>query len=260
MSKKVLFLSAANPMGIGGGSFASHAYLRAFSDLYNGAVDVVMADVWREKWDENIVIQNRYDAKPLSKLQYATSLLTGEMQRFSGVAARLLEENPYAYDCVVCNGSSISGMLWKHVNKLGIRLITIHHNYEPEFFKDNYKGLYRTLFLPTVRRMEKVAYHNSNLNLFLTLQDEEKFIKEYGKSNGKHGVIGVFEFDNYRTADITSSFGTPPIFVITGSLCTLQGIDGIKFFFNELFEFLPKDSKILIAGRNPSKDIANIRM
>ena len=69
LKKKVLFLTAANPMGIGGGCFASHAYLRAFSDIYEGRVDVVMADSWEENWDVNIKIENYFVAKPLTKSQ-----------------------------------------------------------------------------------------------------------------------------------------------------------------------------------------------
>lgn len=256
--KKALFLTAANPMGIGGGCFASHAYLRAFSDIYNGGVDVVMADSWREKWDDNVHIENEFVAKPLTNTQYGLSILTGEIQRFSGVAERVLAGNPDEYDCVVANGSSISGRLWKLTKKFGIKLITIHHNYEPEYFADNTKGLHRTLYLPVVRRMERQAYRNSDYNLFLTNQDKMKFQSEYGFNGKLNDVIGVFEFADYKKPENVGVNNEQLTFVITGSLNTMQGVDGIRYFFDSLYQYLPNDCQVIISGRNPSAEIKRL--
>ena len=258
IDNNILFLSAANPMGIGGGSFASHAYLRAISDIYEGRVDVVMADVWQQDWDRKIKIQKRYDAPSLTKKQYAFSVITGEIQRFSGEAEKILKNAPEKYFLVVCNGSSISGRLWKLTKRLGIRLMTIHHNFEPEYFADNTKGFHRTLFLPHVRRLEKEAYMNSDYNLFLTNQDKDKFIKEYGQNQKVNDVVGVFEFsDDTKPAEV-SGFGDKLTFVITGSLCTMQGVDGIKYFFEELYQYLPQDCNVIISGRNPQDEVKKL--
>lgn len=258
MTGKVLFLCAANPMGIGGGCFASHAYLRAVSDIFDGNVDVVMADVWKEKWDENIKVQKRYDAPPLTSIQYALSLFTCEIQRFSGEAESILKEHPEEYSFVVCNGSSISGKLWKLTKKIGVKLITIHHNYEPEYFADNSKGLHRMLYLPIVRKLERKAYLNSDVNLFLTHQDLEKFHSEYGKNNKRNAVIGVFEFDDYKRPTIQNNELQRLTFVITGSLCSMQGVDGIVYFFNDLYQYLPSNCNIIIAGRNPDNAVVSL--
>jgi glycosyltransferase involved in cell wall biosynthesis len=252
---KILFLTPSNPMGIGGGSFASHAYLRAFSDLYAGNVDVVLADVWNEKWDSQVVVQKKYYAEPLSAIQYMSSIITGTIQRFSGTAEKIIKDNPNTYSCVVCNGSSTSGKLWKLTKRLGISLITIHHNYEPEYFADNSKGLRRFIFLPVVKKLEREAYLNSDYNLFLTKQDKNKFHKQYGENNKNNAVVGVFEFDNYKRPDISPSFGNPLTFVITGSLCTMQGIDGIRYFFEELYQYLPNNCSVILAGRDPVKEV-----
>ena len=242
-------------MGIGGGCYASHAYLRAFSDMYNGRVDVVMADSWQEKWDKKIKIQNRYEAKPLTKLQYGLSLFTSEIQRFSGVAETVLKSHPDDYDYVVANGSSISGRLWRLTKKLGIKLITIHHNYEPEFFAANTKGLRRTLYLPIVCRMERHAYIYSDFNMFLTNQDKEKFHSVYGDNCKRNEVIGVFEFSDFKKNEVLAQSNEQLTFVITGSLNTMQGIDGVKYFFDELYQYLPKDCRVIISGRSPDAEI-----
>ena len=159
---------------------------------------------------------------------------------------------------VVCNGSSISGKLWKLTKHLGIKLVTIHHNFEPEYFADNTKGIHRMIFLPHVRKLEKEAYLNSDYNLFLTNQDKEKFIKEYGHNQKYNDVIGVFEFSDYANPYFVSDFGEKLTFVITGSLCTMQGVDGIKYFFDELYQYLPQDCNVIISGRNPQDEVKSM--
>jgi glycosyltransferase involved in cell wall biosynthesis len=257
-SGKLLFLSSANPMGIGGGCFASHAYLRAFSEIYDGNVDIIMAEVWRDEWDKNVKIQNRFNAKPLTKFQYIVSWFTGEIQRFSGEAERIIEETHEDYSCVVCNGSGISGRLWRLTKRYGIKLITIHHNFEPEYFADNSKGLHKFLYLPIVRKLEQLAYLNSDYNLFLTKQDLTKFHSVYGENNSINKVIGVFEFSDYIEPETIKKNEDTLTFVITGSLNTIQGVDGIKYFFNELYQYLPEDCIVIISGRNPVEEIEKI--
>ena len=41
---KILFVNKDNPFGVGGGDFATHAYLLAFSELCNGNIDVYLRD------------------------------------------------------------------------------------------------------------------------------------------------------------------------------------------------------------------------
>lgn len=258
MNGKILFLSQANPLGIGGGSYATHAYLRAFADIFDGKIDVVMADSWDEPWDDNIIISNKYIAPSMNILQYTLSLFTLEIQRYSGVAERILKENPKKYSLVVSNGSGISGRLFQLTHQIGIKLVTIHHNYEPEYFSDNSKGLHRFLYLPVVRELERLAYLKSDLNLFLTNQDKLKFHQEYGENGKGNGLIGVFEFSDYHKPIIVGSSNKKITFVITGSLCTMQGIDGIKYFFEDLYQYLPQDCNVIISGRNPHDDVKSL--
>ena len=255
---KILFLTPMNPLGIGGGSFATHAYLRAFSDLYHGNVDILMADTWKDGWDQRVKVRNTFIAESLPLVNYGLSLFTGEIQRYSRVAKKILEEHPNDYSCVVSNGSSISGKLIQTTRKLGIKLITIHHNFEPEYFADNSKGLHRFLYLPIVRKLEKKAYQNSDVNLFLTHQDLEKFHYEYGDNNKKNAVIGVFEFEDYKLPVLQKHESQRLTFVITGSLCTMQGVDGILYFFKDLYQYLPSNANIIIAGRNPDNAVVSL--
>lgn len=259
MTEKLLFLAPINPMGIGGGSFATHAYLRAFSELWGGKVDVLLADSWKDKWDEQIKVDKKYTAKPMTKLQYALSPFTHEIQRYSRVAEEILQEHHEDYSCVVSNGSSISGKLYKTTQKYGLKLVTIHHNCEPEFFAANTKGLHRTVYLPIVKQLERKAYQESNLNLFLTGQDMSRFCELYREPKGGCHVIGVFEFKDFNKPHIIEKEKVNMVtFVITGSLCTMQGEDGIVYFFENLYQYLPKNSKLIIAGRDPTPQIKEL--
>lgn len=258
MKGKILFLAPMNPMGIGGGSFATHAYLRAFSSIANGNIDVIIADSWKESWDTKVVVDEKVIAYPMTVTQYMLSLFTNEIQRYSRVAESIISKAPEKYSYIVSNGSSISGKLYKKAHQLGIKLITIHHNCEPEYFVANSKGLHRLLYLPIVKKLEKRAYINSDYNLFLTEQDELEFNKRYGSCKGVNGVLGVFEFSDYVDSTLNYQKKDKLSFVITGSLCTMQGIDGIKYFFSELYHHLPNDCEVVIAGRNPSLEIQDL--
>lgn len=253
--KKALFLTPMDPTGIGGGSFATHAYLRSISEILEGNVDILLADCWSNDMDKNINVDKIFKACKRSAFNTVMSVLTGEIQRFSEPAKIIIKENHSRYSFFVSNGSSISGNLVEIAKRNGIKIVTIHHNYEPEYFRDNYSGLNKLLYMPHVKRLERKAYMNSALNLFLTQQDLEKFRDVYGECEGRCEVIGVYEYGDYVNQNVIENKKECITFVITGSLCTLQGIDGIMYFFSTLYPSLPVNSNVIIAGRNPSPEI-----
>lgn len=253
--KKALFLTPMNPMGIGGGSFATHAYLRSISEILEGNVDILLADCWPSNIGRDINVDKIYEACKRPVLNTLMSVITGEIQRFSEPAKKIIRDNPNRYSLIISNGSSISGNLVDISQSYGIKIVTIHHNYEPEYFRDNYTGLNKLLYEPHVKRLEKKAYMNSALNLFLTQQDFDKFRKVYGDCEGRCEVIGVYEYGDYVNQNVIDNIKENISFVITGSLCTMQGIDGIMYFFSTLYPSLPISSKVIIAGRNPSPEI-----
>lgn len=261
ITMRVLYITEHNPFGRrGGGSMASHAFLRAFSDFTQGQIDLVCNDnilneSEEERTDNNIKISNIYYVSERSLLKKMLSVFTGEMCRYCSFTRKLLKKSHY--DTVVFDHSFTAGPIIKEVKRLGIKTITIHHNFEPDFFNDNSKGLFKYLFRFHVRNNERKAYLNSNLNLFLTTQDLETFNAEYGDNRALNKVIGVFEFDDIRPIIIPSNKDRFT-FVITGSLCTQQGIDGIVFYLSKLHKELPDGSKVIIAGRNPSHEVETL--
>lgn len=251
---KILYICYNNPFGTsGGGTMASHAYLRACCDVADGQLDLICSSALEGTYDGSMNINKIYYAPDRSRLQKIMSPITGYMNRYVNYTKKFLKQHKHLYDIVVFDHSSIAGTLVKFVNKLGLKTVSIHHNYEKEYFEDNYHGLYKVIFLPHVIRWEKLAYRCSCLNLFLTAQDMKTFSKVYGLSNGINHLIGAYEFHDYisnTTMDVRSP-ELPLTFAITGSLCDYQTIDAIKYFFEELYSFLPIGCKVLIAGRNP---------
>ena len=254
----ILYICYHNPFGTkGGGAMASHAYLRAFTEICDGNLDLVCSSELKDVVSNDIKCRNIYFAPDRTKYKKIASVFTGHMNRYVQMTRRLLYINNY--DTVVFDQSNISGPLVKLANKLGLRTITIHHNYEKEYFSDNNKGLYKILFLRHVVKWEKIAYRNSTLNLFLTMQDLKTFSKVYGNNiGGKCAVIGAFEYGDYVEPRFYPRPNNQLTFAITGSLGNTQTTDAISYFFTELYLYMPVGCKIIVAGRNPSDKVVEL--
>ena len=160
---------------------------------------------------------------------------------------------------MVFNGSYEGGALVDICKKYNLKVITIHHNYDPKYAYDNITiPIYKDIFRFHVFRLQKNAYKKSNINLFLTNDDLDECAKEYGETNALNAVLGVFEYQNVAPLSVNKKMVAPLTFVITGSLCTVQGVDSIKYFFQELYCYLPIDCKVIIAGRTPTAEVENL--
>lgn len=248
----------------GGGAMASHAYLRAFCELNNGNIDVVVADHCQKSYanlkQNYFKFENIYYVHNRSLLRRLLSVFNGHLNRYIGFVRKIIIENHNRYNLIVFDHSSIAGPLAKLAKSYGLKTITIHHNYEKEYYHDNHSKLDRMLFLRHVVNCEKDAFLFSDLNLFLTEQDERKFHEVYGKPSGHSSIIGVFEFGDSKVAEIKESTNKKRILqlVITGSLCTVQGVDGIKYFFEDLYPLIPTFVQIVVAGRKPTNEVISL--
>ena len=249
---RVLYVSYQDPFGIGGGCYASHAYLKAFSTIADGNVDVVIAEECDESKDVSIIYKSLYKVPQRKKISRAFSLFSGVLHRYDSFVKNLLRNDTTRYDYVVFSGCLVAGTLAKQACKYGAKVVTIHHNYEPEYYRDNMRdGMKKRLLITQVRRAERKAFKNSDFNFFLTRSDMNMFDKVYGKCEGKNHLIATFEFSDVVLNDPKKE-STQLTFVITVTLSTYQGIDGIKFFFDDLYCKLPYNSKVIIAGSSPS--------
>ena len=254
-----LYICYHNPFGDkGGGSMASHAYFRAFCDYTKGELDLICSSALSKADTKNVKCHDILFVNDRNYFQKCLSVFNGYMNRYVNFTKQWLLEHKEIYDTVVFDANNIAGPLVDFANKLGMRTITIHHNYEKEYFSDNNHGLYKLIFLHHVIKWEAKAYKNSSLNLFLTKQDMHTFSQVYGHSIGMSSVIGAFEFVDYVRPYIYPKKDNKLTFVITGSLGNYQTTDAIAFFFNELYQYMPTDCIILVAGRNPSPQVVEL--
>lgn len=252
----ILFITRHDPYVRSGGGLATKAFINAFSYLYPSKVDVLLAD--------NCNIDNSVNARQIIKVKSrsfisrALSLITGSLHRFKTKTKSLI--NSSSYDICILDGSIVSGDMVEYINKKNIKTITIHHNYEPQYHKEN-KTLdsFKGHFLYYIKRNEKQAYLNSHINLFLTQYDLNLFEKKYGKSKGQSYVIGIFEPHSpkeiYYTELNESCQKRPVKLVISGTLGSYQTENGIMQFYNNYFNSLDEvlgDFNLTLTGRNPS--------
>lgn len=259
MSNKTLIINHANPFAKGGASYASHAYIKAISEIKNGKVDVC---IFKEsKWpiDPTIKVDNYLYVEKRPLIERALSIITGDIQRYTSFLKNHLREHQSEYDTVVLNGSFEGGALVDMCKDYGAKVITIHHNYDPEFAYDNISvPVYREIYTHHVYNLQKKAYQRSDMNLFLTKQDIELCEHKFGKTSARNELLGVFDFKDPIAPEFGKNQSDKMTFVITGSLCTVQGVDGVKYFFEKLYKYLPKESELIIAGRSPKEDIISL--
>lgn len=253
---RILFICKDNPFGVGGANFAAHAFLRAFSDLAEGQIDVVMSSEIQE--ENSIRVANYYKTPPRSFVSKILSVVTGQMHRHTLTVKRLLKSGQ-RYDLVVFNNSKVSANLLEVTRATGAKRVTIHHNLELEYFLDNTpNAIFRRLFKKHVAEAERTSYLNSEVNLFLTFSDLQEFERIYGKNGKINECIRGFEYKDLPEVIEKPYDGQRPVIAITGSLCTVQGIDGVKYFFSELYSSVPDNFSIIISGRSPSKEVVEL--
>lgn len=215
-------------------------------------------------------IKDGYDATDISKhvelipvfdyrtkLRKMLDLLYGKLHRFGKETAMYFDASKY--DTAVFDSSIASFHLIKKARKAGLKCITIHHNYQVEFVKDDTPWYLLPIMLFWTYFSEKGAVKNSHLNLTLTKTDADSLRMHYDK-NGKYEVIGVCDYlhKDYIANNIDRKFGQ--FFIITGQLSSIQTerslIPWLEDFFPIMKEEFP-DSTLVIAGRSPSYRLIN---
>ena len=253
--RRIIIINHANPFAKGGGSYATRAYMKAFAEWADGGADICI-DAESPFVEDKTIIAAKYIKVPKRPfIQRALSVVNGDIQRYSSFMKNHLEQNPCNYEWAIISGTFEGGALVDLFHNYGVKVVTIHHNYEPEYIYDNTSTLLlRNILRHHAYNLQKKAFENSDINLFLTNEDMCTCEKKYGTTRAKNELIGVFEFDKIPPLpDVQKNDN--PVFVITGQLNNAQGIDSIMYFFKELYRFIPNTSKIIISGKNPSNGI-----
>lgn len=258
---KVLFFTHHYLDDNSGGSFASRAYINAFSELADSCMLVYP--------DNGVPIRRFIHEKCILKgipnsrnnIQKVVDIYRGRIHRYSDIMMPLITE--FKPDIVVFDNSRTTAGMLDEVKKTGVKTITIHHNYEMEYYKGTKPFIaWRIPFLYYMEKAEKEAVQNSDLNLTLTDEDAGLLQIHYDSEKRRKIVkLGSFE----SVPDLTVLNPTDKkankipkdnlCFIITGTLGSYQTeVSVIPFLENEypeLLKLLP-ESKLIIAGRNPS--------
>jgi hypothetical protein len=255
INNRILYITRTDPSLKGGGSKAEKSFIMAFHQLYPGKVDLIMADaIDTNHFDLPVKF---YLVPSRNKISRFLSLLTGSLHRFRRYVMRFLSMNHEKYSLCVFGGSIIAGDLVDYVNSLGIRTVTIHHNYEKEYHLHNKTvECFKGLFPYYVIRNERNAYLKSALNLFLTEQDKNTFFHVYGPTKGLSKVRGVSEpdYEEEKIEKSTNRSNHALTIVISGTMSSYQTKLGIIDFYKNYYSIvkdIAPQARITFTGRNP---------
>lgn len=253
---KVLFVTHHYLHGNGGGVFASRAYINAFAEIaehitllypYKDGMEIEMVS---PKVDDVPVRDDRASIRKLF------CFLCGELHRYYDIFEHVLAKANY--DLVVFDNSRVSFGLIDVAHRYNKRVITIHHNCELEYVRDNSRGLLGLVNLYWTKRQEREAVLKSDLNLTITRQDLDTFARLYLNGNAdKLRYLGCFE---YERSVVTRLKDFAPVekkrFVMTGNLSATQTEKALLEWLDTYYPIMNNTIsgfKLVIAGKNPGE-------
>lgn len=255
---KTLFVTYHYLHGNGGGVFASRGYVNAFASLSEQLT--LLCPVKDGRTPEGIdpsvrVIPVGYEKPRWRKF---VDLLSGRIHRFFGVFDRVLASEPF--DLVVFDTCYVSFRLIRKARRRGCRVVTVHHNFQCEYVRDNYRFPVRLPLLFWTRICERDAVRNSDLNLVLTEADRLSLTRAYDpERKAVIRVLGVFEYQK-EAEDPIHPLPDAPVFVATGDLSMRQTVEPfLEWMLDELpiLRELVPDAQVVVAGKNPTESLVN---
>lgn len=250
---RTLYITNTYLFGRSGVVNASKAFINAFAELSESMTLVYPQQNRYEVEDidgQNIKLYPVDDHR--SKVTKFCSLLAGKMHRYSKETVKLFDSEKF--DVVVFDTSNVSSRLIKRARSKGLKVITIHHNYEMEYIKGDTRTILKYPLLFWTLKYEKQAVRCSDLNLTLTPTDAKSLMTHYDK-DGRFDVLGTFEYKrNILPAAETHEVGSM-VFVITGQLYSIQTEQSLLPWMEKYYKLLKNQyasAKVVIAGRSPS--------
>jgi len=264
---KVLFFTHHYLDDNSGGSFASRAYINAFTEIADSCM-LMYPDRGipiKDFIHKNCILKGIPNRR--NNIQKVIDIYKGKIHRYSDIMISQVEE--FKPDIVVFDNSRTTAGMLNEVKKTGVKTITIHHNYEMEYYSGTKPSIaWRIPFMYYMEKAERTAVQKSDLNLTLTDEDIKLLQVHYDTQKRKKIVkLGSFEsvIDsmsiNSGDKDTTKKTGKTLYFVITGTLGSYQTeMSVIPFLENEYPELLKliPESKLIIAGRNPSDKMIDV--
>lgn len=253
MNKKLLFITHHKLNENNGGSNGSKGFLHCFAALFDDCTVLCppfegsTAPYIPEAFSICFIENNRSNARKL------LDMYRGIISPLYNAVRKHLSQ--HRYDVIVIDhsfsGAGISGLC----KATGAKVITIHHNVERDYLRDNSKErpwFYRFPFLYYSRKAERDCLKNSDVNLTVTERDAAVFRSWY--PNIRINSWGIFEYQFLPDKQFVSK-SKGQVFVITGSLYFEQSIHPIIEFVQRYWPLVLQhcqQAELLIAGRHPS--------
>lgn len=255
MKKRLLYITHHKLDENNGGCNASKGFLRCFAAFFDeGTV------ICHDMADASPYIPSHFMFCPMqdrrSKVRKLFDMYRGVINGHYYFVREHLREN--RYDVVVIDHTFTGAGLPAYIKRTGAQLITIHHNVERDYLRDNSKErplLYRFPFLYFSKKAERDCLRLSNVNLTVTAHDADVF-RSWCPDSHIH-PWGIFEFRPVE-APVPEPKKEERTFVITGSLYFRQSlvpiIDFVRRYWPLVLQACPA-AKLIISGRNPSDEL-----
>lgn len=242
-----------------GGPNCSKAFVKAISSIYEDCT-LIYPEHNDYVTDMSFITNKTLKLKPCydnrSKIRKCFDMYRGHIHRFGKFVKIFLRRNIFDVIFIDHSFTASSGVLNAAV-KSGSKIVTLHHNVESKYIKDNEQSiLFRLPYNYFSLKAECDAIQMSDLNLTLTLSDKEFLSNNYKNKRGSFSVVGIFEYITTKTQEKTTT--KDDVFVISGAMNAMQTITAVTDFIEHyvpLLNNLCPNNKLIITGRNPSESI-----
>jgi len=255
---EVWFFTAATATG-GGGVRHTIALMQAMSQLFGERLIIIGRD---ELKSISLPRQaGRYVAVPLRRRgqKFWWFVRSGAYDLLTPFVDRWLAKRPPPPALAFLDRSWV-GRFAPVLAKMGVPVVTMHHNVESDYVGSTTGSLLRPLVLRAIRRNESLALLHSAVNLTMTDEDATRLRLQYGiGACTAMDVLGTFEpFDR---APLPVSFDRCSAkaschMIMTGSLCDRQTEDGVAWFATKILPRVKSRvpyADLTVAGRQPSQ-------
>lgn len=242
-----------------GGPNCSKAFINALTSIYRDCA--LIYPEHNDKTTDLSFLANKevrlvpcYDRR--TKVRKCFDMYRGVLHRFGRFVIQFLRENKF--DVIVIDHSIVasSGVI-EAARKSGSKIITLHHNVEKDYIKDNQQSiLFRYPYNYYSLKAEDKAIRYSDVNLTLTKSDYDYFVSKYPDNAYTFEVMGIFEIMNRKSDAVSTETGC--VFVISGSLKALQTEIAVMSFLRDYLVILNDvcpQNKVIITGRAPSQTL-----
>lgn len=251
MNKRLLIITCHKLDENNGGANASKAIIHCFASLFDDC-----SLIYPEFENTSHYIPSNYKLYPChdsrTRLRKGIDMHRGVVGALYYCVKAHLKE--HQYDIIVIDHSVTSTSLIRILKRTGAKMITIHHNVECTYLRDNGNErpiTYRIPYNFFAKKAERDSLRFSDVNLTLTEQDAAVFRSWFNGICVRHW--GTFQWQPIEEKIFTEK-EVGQTFIITGSLGFLQSQFPISEFVRRYWPLVRevcKHARLIIAGRNP---------